>query len=179
MIETRRRHFGGPRQQIVRERRRQRLAGRIERHLLVQRGADALGQTAIDLAVHHHRIDENAAVLDDDVIEDLDLSEIRIDGNDRGMRGIAEGSGIALRLVARRDLQSAGVDVSGQILRPAIPGMGDFLQGDAAVDAANLTVLQHHRGRIVLQQLGANTSGAFAQLAAGVCYRAARHHHRT
>ena len=35
----------GPGQQIVGERRRQRLARRVERHLLVQRGADALGQS--------------------------------------------------------------------------------------------------------------------------------------
>jgi hypothetical protein len=29
--------------------------------------------------------------------------------------------------------------------------MDDLLQGNAAVDAANFAVLQHHRSRIVLQ----------------------------
>ena len=178
VIEPRRRHFGRTRQQIVRKRRRQRLTGRIERHFLVQRGADTLGQAAIDLAVHDHRIDQNAAVFNDDVVENLDVAEIGIDGDDRGMRGIAEGAGIALRLVARRYFEPARIDIGGQILRAAIPGVRDLLQRRAAVDAAHLAVLQHDRSRIVLQQLGADARGAFAQLAAGGRDRAARHHHR-
>ena len=99
---------------------------RVERHLLVQRGADALRGAAVDLTVDDHRIDQHAAVLDDDVVEDFDGARVRVDGNHHGMRGVAEGAAVAHRLVAGRDLESAGIDVGRQILRPQIPGPRDL-----------------------------------------------------
>ena len=76
----------------------QRLAVRVERHLLVERGADALRGAAANLAVDDHRIDQRAAVLDHDIVEDLDIAGRRIDRDDGGMRGVAEGAAVALRL---------------------------------------------------------------------------------
>ena len=86
VIDARRRHLGRTRQQIIGEGRGQRLAGRVERHLLVQRGADALREAAADLAVDDHRIDQLAAVLDDDVVEDFDAADFGIDRDDRRVR---------------------------------------------------------------------------------------------
>ena len=83
-------------------------------------------RAAVDLAVHHHRIDEHPAVLDDDVIEDLDLADLGIDRDDRGVGGVAEGAAIALRLVAGRHLQPARIDIRRQILRPRDTRCGRF-----------------------------------------------------
>ena len=37
----------------------------------------------MDLAVHHEGVHQRAAILDDDVVEDLDRPEIGIDRDDR------------------------------------------------------------------------------------------------
>ena len=72
-------------QQVVGERRGQRLALRVERHLLEQRRADALRRAAVDLAVDDHRVDQDAGVFHHDVIEDFDAAGFRIDRDDRGV----------------------------------------------------------------------------------------------
>ena len=69
------RDLGRPGQQIVGEGRGERLAVCIERALLVERGADALRDAAQRLALDHHRVDQRAAILDDDIVEDLDLAD--------------------------------------------------------------------------------------------------------
>ncbi len=142
VIEPRLGDFGRTGQQIIGERRRQRLSGAVERHFLVERGADALRQAAIDLAVDDHRIDQHAAVLDDDIVEQLDVAEIGIDRDGDGVGGIGEGAAVALRLVAGSDFQPAWIDIDGQILRPPVPGMGDVRERDAAVGAADPAVAQ-------------------------------------
>ena len=75
-----------PRQQIVGEGRGERLAVRVERALLVERGADALRGAAQRLAVDDHRIHQRAAILDDDIVEDLDLADLGIDRHHGGVR---------------------------------------------------------------------------------------------
>src|SRR5205085_11234815 len=62
---------GGARQQVIREGHGERLALRIVRNLLVQRGADALHDPAADLALDDHRVDHRAAILGDGEIEQL------------------------------------------------------------------------------------------------------------
>ena len=73
----------GARQQVVGEGRGERLAVRVVRALLVERGADALRDAAERLALDHHRIHQRAAVLDDDVIEDLDCADLGVDRDRR------------------------------------------------------------------------------------------------
>ena len=58
-----------PGRQVVGERRGERLAVRVERHFLKQRGADTLRGAADNLAIHDHRVQQHAAVLDDDVVQ--------------------------------------------------------------------------------------------------------------
>ena len=84
--DARRRRLGRAGQKIVGEGRGLRLTGGVEQHFLIERGADALREAAKDLAVDDQRIDQHAAVLDDDIVENLDLAEIGIDG-DRRPRG--------------------------------------------------------------------------------------------
>ena len=48
------RHLGRAGQKVVGEGRGQRLTGGVEQHFLVERGADALREAAIDLAVDDH-----------------------------------------------------------------------------------------------------------------------------
>ncbi len=177
MIEPRLRHLGGAGQQIVGKRRRQRLAGGIERHLFIERRADALREAAEDLAVDDHGIDQHAAVFDDHIVEDFDLAQIRIDRHRHRVRGITEGAGVALRFVAAGRLQPCGIDIGRQVLRTPVPCVRDVLEADVAAPALDLAVLQHDVGGIELQQLGADAFGALAELMAGGGHRAARHHH--
>ena len=58
----------------------QRLSVLVERDLLIKRGADALRDAALHLAVDDHRIDHRAAILRDGVVEDLDDAGVGIDG---------------------------------------------------------------------------------------------------
>jgi len=102
------------------------LSGAVERHFLVQCGADALRKAAINLAVYDHGIDQHATVLDDDVVENLDIAEIGIDSDGNGVGRITEGAAVTLRLVAAWCLQPCGIDIGRQILRTPIPGMCDF-----------------------------------------------------
>ena len=80
-------HLRASRQEIVGQRRCQRLALRVERHLFEQRRADALRGAAVHLAVDDHRIDQDAGVFDHDVVEDFDAAGFRIDRDDRGVGG--------------------------------------------------------------------------------------------
>ena len=83
-----------------------------------------------------------------------------------GVGRVAEGAGVALRLVAGGRFQPAGIDVSRQILRAPVPGVRDLLQIDAAVRSAHASIAQHDLGRIELQQLGADPERALCQFAA-------------
>jgi hypothetical protein len=72
----------------VGERGAERLAGVAVGHLLVERGADALRHAADDLAVDDHRVEQQSAVLDHHVVEDVDRAGVGVDR--RGARRIAE-----------------------------------------------------------------------------------------
>src|SRR5258708_32829748 len=98
----------------------------------MKRDTNSLRNTAINLAVHNHGIDQHATVLDDDVVENLDIAEFRIDRDGNGVGRITEGAAVALRLVAAGRLQSSGIDIRRQILPTPIPGMSHFLHADAA-----------------------------------------------
>ena len=83
-------------------------------------------EAAVDLPVDDHRIDQLAAVLDDHIAEDFHVSGFRIDRDHGGVRGIAEGAGVARRFVTGRGLETSGIDVVRQILRPQVPGTRDL-----------------------------------------------------
>src|SRR5262249_60454841 len=95
-------NLGRPGQEIIGEGRGKRLSIRVEWALLVECGTNALGRSPECLAFDHHRIHEYAAILDDDVIENLDAAHLGVDGHDRGMRGIAERTRVAFGTKAHR-----------------------------------------------------------------------------
>src|SRR5262249_61633788 len=124
------------RQRLVRWRGGEGLSRAIERHLLIERGAYALREAAVNLSVHDHGIHQLAAVLDDDVAQDFHVSDFRIDRHQGGMRGIAEGSAVARRFVTDRGLEDAGIYITREILRATVPGARDLrLAGQPLRDA--------------------------------------------
>ena len=76
-------HLGRAGQQVVGEGRGQRLARVVVRHLLVERGADALRQAAQHLAVDDHRVHQLAAILDDQVVLEHDGAGLGVDPRPR------------------------------------------------------------------------------------------------
>ena len=93
------------------------------------------------------------------------------------MGRVAEGAGIAQRLVAGGHLQAAAVDVLGQVLGPQVPGLGDLGDADAARRALDLAVLDRDRRDRHLEQLRADLGQALGQLLARGRDRAAGHDH--
>ena len=154
------------------------MAGSVERHFLVQRGADALRKAAINLAVDDHRIDQHATILDDHIVEDLDRAEIGVDRDGHRVGCIAESAAVAPRLVTARRFQPARIDIGRQVLRAAVPGMCNFGEPDAAAGSAHPAVPQRNHRRIKLKKLGANSLGAFADLGACGRNRTTGHDHR-
>ena len=108
----------------------------IEWHLLEEGRAHALGEAAMYLPIDNHRIDQLAAVLHDDVIDNLHVPCLGIHRDEGGMRGIAESAGIARRFVSGRDLEAAGVDIGRKVLRPQVPGARDLGEPDRSAWAA-------------------------------------------
>ena len=135
-------NVGRARKKIVRERAAQRLPVIAEAHLLVKSSPDALGHPTVNLAVDDHRIEKYTAVLDHDIVEDGDRPSLRIDENSRRMGGVAERPGIALRLVARRHLEAAGIDFARKILGAAVPRAGNLGDWDAAAVCGHHAVRQ-------------------------------------
>ena len=111
------RDLGRGRQQIVHQRRRQRVAVGVVAGPLVQRAADALHDPARDLALHDRRIDHHPAVLADDVAQDGDPPGVGVHLAGAGVGGI--GVGDRRRLVAGRVLEP-GRGVRRQGLRVAV-----------------------------------------------------------
>ena len=171
-------HFGRAGQHVVGQRRGERLGVLVVGHFFIQRRAYALCGAAKDLAVHHHGIDHGAAVLNDDVIEDLDVADLGVDRDRDGVTGITEGARILERLVAGGGFEPARVDIRGQQLRLAVPDMRQLLQrhflvgsGDAHIAVGELQVSAGH-----LHQARCNVAQAFFNLAAGGGDSAAGHH---
>ena len=70
----------------------------------------------------------DAAVLDHDVVENLDAPGFRIDGDERRVRRIAERAAVAFGAIAGGDFEPAGIDVGRQVLGLQIPGAPDVAQ---------------------------------------------------
>ena len=171
-------HLGRAWQEIVGEGRSQGLAGSIEIHFLVERRANTLRETAIDLAVDDHRIDEFAAVLDDRIVDDLDIAHFRIDGDHGNVRGVAERAGVTHRFVADGGFQPARIDRRWKILRTAIPGVRDLLQRHAAGRPDHRSVDQLHLGKIGLKQVRPNSHRQPCNFLRRRCNGPAGHHRR-
>ena len=134
-----RRHVGRGRQQIVHERRVQQLALLVVDELLVERVADAVRDAAVNLSFDEQRIDDRAAIVDDEVALDLDRRRLGIDLDDhrvhaaRGAAAVGPEVGRALeaRLGARADGAAQRVRLACQLAErhPALGRSRDRTRG--------------------------------------------------
>src|SRR5437764_4706670 len=104
--------LGRSRQQIIGKRSCERLAMPVERHLLEQRRADSLCRAAVNLPIHDHRIDQNARVLDHDIVEKLDAAGFGIHGNDDCMRRSGMQPGETIGCIALRDFEPMRIGIA-------------------------------------------------------------------
>src|SRR5262249_24858582 len=123
-------HLVRRRQEIIHEGLGDELALVVIGELLVERGADAVGDAAHGHAAHDLRVDHGAAVVADDVAPDLGLAEIRIDGQQQQMKLEGE-AGIHLHPAVRGRQRAAGRYL--QHLGEGEPGLG---AGRQAVEVA-------------------------------------------
>src|SRR5581483_8240917 len=121
--------LGGGGDEVVHERAGLELALVVVGRLLVEDGADALGDAAPDLAVDDGRVDDLAAVFDDDVAGDLHHSGLEVDLDDAGMGGLGPAALPAVEDPPHPD----GLSVTGgapDIGTVVAGGGGDVGQGD-------------------------------------------------
>src|SRR5262249_18835242 len=156
----------------------ERLPRMTEWTLLRERRAQPVREAAVNLSIHDHGIYQLAAILDDDVAQNFHVSGFRIDRYQRRMRGVAEGSAAERRFVAGRGLETAGIDVTREILRPQVPGARDLRQTDGPLRADSLAVPDEDLRGIGLQQPSSDARRALGVDPAGGRPRAASHHHR-
>ena len=118
--------FAGARQQVIGERRGQRLAGRVVGHVLEHCPADPLDHRADRLARNRDRVDDAAHVLDRDIVQDFDRAGFRID-RDLGRVG-AVGIGVAVVVETLLGLDPGIGDRGKRQRQPAWSGQPVALQ---------------------------------------------------
>jgi len=92
-------NFREARDQIVEERGGQRLSVLVVGNFLVERRTETLRHAAHHLRFDDHGVHHGAAVVADDVVEDLDLPRPRVNRDRAGMRRIGKRAGAAPRLI--------------------------------------------------------------------------------
>src|SRR4051794_23177400 len=103
----------------------------VVRDFLVERGADALRDAALDLAVDHHRVDHGAAVFGHGVVEDFDDAGVGLDGNDDGVSAIGEHAAGFRRLISAGHVEQR-LHAGRQVFLPDVRRIGDLGKADAA-----------------------------------------------
>ena len=99
------------RDQVVHVRGRLEVGVLVVRRLLVQHRTDALRHAATDLAVDDRRVDDRAAVLDDEVPREGDLAGVEIDIDDAGVCRDRPAA-VALAGVSERRVERVSASVS-------------------------------------------------------------------
>ena len=112
-------------QQVVEERRGERVADVVVDELLVQHAADALHDAPGDLAFDDHRVDHDAAVLAHDVAQERDQAGVGVDLARADVRGIRERGADGRE--AGRDLEP-GRRAVGKLARPQVGELRDLGQ---------------------------------------------------
>src|SRR5580692_9627456 len=105
------------------------IADLVVNDFLKQRIADALGDTAGDLTVNNHRIDEPAGIPGDNESLDAHLPGFRIDFDNRAMTGIRKSAG---GVVGRR-FGNTRIDIPFEEVRLVVRGTGQTFDGKNAI----------------------------------------------
>ena len=159
-------NFGRAGHHVVAEGGGERLAQRVGGDFLVKRGADALGDAALHLAVDDHRIDHDAAVLRDRVVEKLDRAGVGLDRNHDGMGAVGEHAAGFLRFVGRGGVEQR-IHTGRQVLLTDIRRVSDLGEADAAARTMHEARLETRVGEIGLQEMRADPQDFFRQHPAG------------
>ena len=145
---------------------------------LVERGADALRDAALHLAVDDHRIDHRAAVLRHDIVEDLDDAGVGLDRDDDGVGAVGKHAAGLRRLVGARwhraadPCRPAGAP-GGRSAAKAISAKLTLPDGPCTAPAS-----MRVSGDVGLQQMRADALDLFEQHPARPGHRAAGKHDR-
>ena len=121
------RNLPGSRHHVIGERAGKRLTGFVVQKFLVQRAADALGNTSRDLPLDQHWIDRPADVIRDQVTTHLNTSGVPVDGHDSEMRAIgirhvvAEKLTLGLEFVLARQFGQSGDRLAPTSVRTRLP----------------------------------------------------------
>ena len=175
MRDPHRRNLRRARHHVVAERGGERLADLVVGDFLVERGADALRDAALHLAVDDHRIDHGAAVFRDRVVENFDDAGVGLDGDDHGMGAIGEHAAGFRGLVGAGGVEQR-LHAGRQMLLADVGGIGDLGEADAAGRAVHRAGLDAGVGDVGLQQVRADFPDLLDQHPAGARHRAAAEH---
>ena len=165
-------HVARRRQRVIHQRAAQQLPGGIVGDRFAEDAAQPLRGAAHDLSLDQHRVDDDAAIMGDDVFLDRDTAGLAIDLDDRGMDGIAPGDGRRLPVIGflepGRDPRRAAV-VPARARRLRQPGEADRRAGYA--DDADAAIAQFEVGGSAFEDIGGDREDLLAQPLAGVVDR--------
>ena len=148
---------------------------RVVDQLLGERGADALRDAAVELALHHHGVDGAPAVVDGHVAQDAHRARLHVDLHHAGVG--AEGPGDGTRVEVPAGVEPGFAPLAGED-GAAHGGAREGAEGDAARGHAGhvgAPAGQHHVVGGALQRLGGHEPRAARDLAGGARDGRARH----
>ena len=120
----------GPGHGVVHVRAREELPGVVVDAVLQERLADALGETAVDLAFDDHRVHDVAEVVHRHEVDDVDDAGVRVDLHFADVRTRREGE---VRRVVERLLREAGFEILQGVVVRHIGRERHFAEGDGLV----------------------------------------------
>ena len=166
------RHFGGADQQVIGQVGGQGLGVLVVAHPFIKRVADAVGGATECLAIDQHRVDDAAAIMRQDIVQDGHAAGLDIHFH-LGHRGAA-GEGLAVEDHMFGRFQSRSHAARQRVARGAGHGMGQIAQGDLLIGDPPGRVLDVNLIAVDLkifnrgvQHMGGDLERLFGNLAGG------------
>src|SRR6266550_8606626 len=133
MMDLDRRDFPRGRRQIIRQARRENIAGVIVDDLLEQRVGDALGNAAVDLPVDDHRIDQTSGIFGNQKLFDHDAAGLHVDLDQGDVAGIGKRS----RWIIGCALDDTWSDLAFETMRLMIGGARQRRDRDGTIGSGH------------------------------------------
>ena len=105
-------HLGSGRDDVVDEVGIERLSIHVEGEIFEEGRSDPLSHSPMDLTVHDLVVQQRTTVVHDDVVEDLDLTGLGVDGNLGHMSAIGERDRFGNEMRRRREAVTRGVGLA-------------------------------------------------------------------